>query len=1845
MSDAGLPSADDFASGLGAAPPPHPQAPNPTAPAQPQGYSGALPSADDFLKPAPGFFQTMLGQNPQVEKIIQDHSAIPSPTQIAGAGLHGFVSGFENTWGEGPVIPADVEADLRKKGIWNDYKDGHDSLSKAYLESILRPALAGGYAAQRGFGALVGGAQQGSYEAGKAAGLPEEAAKVAPSLIEYETSRGDLPLDHRILPDQAKRMGTVGPITPDAEAHYFGTADTADHAEPAAEALASQNERQAAAQANEVPSAPDIHSVARTIAPDTFQEYDALTAQRERLRQQVSDLGEQRPETDEAKAAQAKIDDILGKVNGVEDRLTNTAATRLENARDELDTAMRSDTPDMAAIRKQLLDTDYRMRDLAPDVSAAYRQAQERIPAEEVKPEQTVPEPTTAEAQTPPQVITPEAVQGEGAGQPADVTGNQKLGFTTSKGSTYEVHEDGTTTRNKAARSDLGHEGDSGAKERSAKTVYANSPEEASRLSAAGLQGLGSKGARVIIRDGKASLATWNEKAGKWGISPSSRDIPISETPEVGKSPLELWKPSNDVPGHEAYRGMHAGNAITEIRKPETAKVVPYVSDIAGDVQQKLIAAGRPAEEAQAAAAIVQAHYEARAQRFGGFKGTAQEMYARDAPNIKGAGQRRSVEMAQGKTLHQEARSNPQTETPEFKNWFGGSKAVDANGEPLVVYHGTTENFDKFSHKGGMGGAMGHWFSSTPEGAEPFANIQRIVGNGPSIVPTYLSIKKPLEFHGYKEFVDRVNAARKGSDSIEQGVKKLRREALSRGYDGVVIRGSDTDRGGVRDDWVAFKPEQIKSSIGNRGTFEVGNPNILKQGKRGSITLGDARNTIKLFKNADASTFIHEVGHHWLEELMGDASEAQAPNDLKADAATVRDWLGVKAGEDIPTKAHEKFARGFERYLMEGVAPSKQLASVFAKFKDWLTQIYQTVQRLKSPITEDIRQVFDRMLSANPERTVIAPERSVEHEMADIHEAEAEHTPPEKAAGVADNIRSEIDAVAKEKVPDIHAELTRAETGGVTDQNADIANRPNESGEPATTPSPSGAGTEPASGNQTQTEGSDSGGTGSTGTASDRKPSDPDANSGQPKSPAIDKAGNIRLENINMTEDARAVVRQLATNNMDFNNARFGEASYALYHQIKAAGQLLTETANAAVEASKKWAESGSDNDAVAYAQASQRALLAAEVRAELTAGWGRAGHAFQRVDRLANGEDPMGYIRRTTGKTLEELKEEGRLLNQLDTPDQQSKFLSDSRLSTIAKAKSGILSYFINNLISGPITHMGYSVGNTVWALTKAVPTTLVSATLDTLRGAEGADRIHYGEVQDQLYGMIRGFRDSIPSAWQAAKTGVPFMKGAAELDKLEGGPGLGLVGNESFRPQSIFPNSGPVLKNTGYVLETPSRSVSAIHTLFYGMGYEQEIARRASRDARARGLEGDQFNTAVAKFTANPPEADIGAAHEEALKMVLMKRPAFDSSLGRLSQAVNNNFLAKIVMPFMQVGANILREGLVEHTPLGLASQDVRDNLSGKNGQTARSTQYAKIVVGSGVAVSVVGLASEGLITGGGPVSPNERAALMRTGWKPYSIRMGEFYVPYRKYLGPLGPLVAGSADMYDIGHTAADEGYTKAAEAAVLGFAEVVADESWMSGISNFINAVKNWDTDGERYIRGLATDFIPFSVGMRQMATLTDPYARQQRTLIEAAKANIPGLSQEDFPRRDVWGEPIQSHTSLGPSPVVNDPVDQEWLKIGREYPAPPRRDIRGVKITDQQYDDLSRIGGRYAKMLLEHDISMAGWDQNDPETKLQIMKTDVQTAREAARNAIMAEDPTIWQRATAIKMGQLQKADQ
>lgn len=144
-----------------------------------------------------------------------------------------------------------------------------------------------------------------------------------------------------------------------------------------------------------------------------------------------------------------------------------------------------------------------------------------------------------------------------------------------------------------------------------------------------------------------------------------------------------------------------------------------------------------------------------------------------------------------------------------------------------------------------------------------------------------------------------------------------------------------------------------------------------EQTKRGSIVLPSGglqsgETVINLFEQANLSTFLHESSHYFLEAFSTLADSPNAPEAMRKDMATIREWLGNDGGP-FTTEQHEQWARGGEAYFMEGKAPSLDLADAFARFKSWLTRIYRSIQGLNVKITPEIREVMDRMLATDAE--------------------------------------------------------------------------------------------------------------------------------------------------------------------------------------------------------------------------------------------------------------------------------------------------------------------------------------------------------------------------------------------------------------------------------------------------------------------------------------------------------------------------------------------------------------------------------------------------------------------------------------------------------------------------------------------------------------------------------------------------------------------------------------------------------------------------------------------------------------------------------------------------------------
>lgn len=142
-----------------------------------------------------------------------------------------------------------------------------------------------------------------------------------------------------------------------------------------------------------------------------------------------------------------------------------------------------------------------------------------------------------------------------------------------------------------------------------------------------------------------------------------------------------------------------------------------------------------------------------------------------------------------------------QTETPEFKKWYEGSNLRNADGSPMVLYHGTNKDFSRFgiSKTGAMG--PGVYLGDDPEVANAYAG-----GTGANVMPVYARGR----YIGNREWSSYVG---------ENGWEKGREKAIKDGVAGVWDQKFESAV-------LVFDPSNIKSAIGNNGQFDGANPDI-----------------------------------------------------------------------------------------------------------------------------------------------------------------------------------------------------------------------------------------------------------------------------------------------------------------------------------------------------------------------------------------------------------------------------------------------------------------------------------------------------------------------------------------------------------------------------------------------------------------------------------------------------------------------------------------------------------------------------------------------------------------------------------------------------------------------------------------------------------------------------------------------------------------------------------------------------------------------------------------------------------------------------------------------------------
>lgn len=132
-----------------------------------------------------------------------------------------------------------------------------------------------------------------------------------------------------------------------------------------------------------------------------------------------------------------------------------------------------------------------------------------------------------------------------------------------------------------------------------------------------------------------------------------------------------------------------------------------------------------------------------------------------------------------------------------------------------------------------------------------------------------------------------------------------------------------------------------------------------------AVTFTDGKAIVQALTKPNASSVIHEMAHIWRRAL---AAQSRVDPSVLEHMRILNQWVGARSASKW-TKVHEeKFARGFERYLREGKAPSTRLVPAFARFKKWLSSIYHRLKGspLDVKLTKEVRATFDALLGGEP---------------------------------------------------------------------------------------------------------------------------------------------------------------------------------------------------------------------------------------------------------------------------------------------------------------------------------------------------------------------------------------------------------------------------------------------------------------------------------------------------------------------------------------------------------------------------------------------------------------------------------------------------------------------------------------------------------------------------------------------------------------------------------------------------------------------------------------------------------------------------------------------------------------
>lgn len=545
------------------------------------------------------------------------------------------------------------------------------------------------------------------------------------------------------------------------------------------------------------------------------------------------------------------------------------------------------------------------------------------------------------------------------------------------------------------------------------------------------------------------------------------------------------------------------------------------------------------------------------------------------------------------------------------------------------------------------------------------------------------------------------------------------------------------------------------------------------------------------------------------------------------------------------------------------------------------------------------------------------------------------------------------------------------------------------------------------------------------------------------------------------------------------------------------------------------------------------------------------------------------------------------------------------------AGIREKLFEWFNASILSGPLTHIVNNTSNLLQAVMLPVETAGAAAVevgkagLRRLAGKTPEPReVFFGEAVEQAFGMARGIEDGVRAFLKTA------ARGASDLGKVETrGPAIG--------------------GKLGKAIRAPLTLLGAEDDFWKAVVSRGEMNAAAYREAHKAGLRGRDAVARAAELVASPTD-DMLARAEKTARTRTFQDPV--GGIGELAYAFRRRIpLGEFVLPFVRTPVNVAKQGL-QRTPLNfirIAYLKSKGQLSGRE----LSEELGKTAIGSGISAAIAMKAAGGDISGGGPVDPEQRKALMATGWQPYSIHIGDKWYSYAR-LEPIATVIGTVADTVELTRQIPEGDFKNIASKTAAAIGKNLSSKTFLEGLSNFFETFHDPGNRLERLVGGFAGAAVPSAVA--QVARAQDPSLREVRTILDSLRARIPGVREELPPKRDVRGREIPAAgtpTTRLLSPIQmsaerGGPLERRIVELGNEFGKLNRSiTLQGhqIHLSDEDYELLQQLAGEEVDSYFQKfEERFERFDSLSEEQQQSFLRKAVSEGRERGRERFLRE---------------------